>query len=165
MRYSKKIVILILVAASLFYCGSKQNIQFDFEREIADVYFQQWIVGQQLFSSRTNFYIQFKKPLSKEIILEKIHFQNQKVVFDTEDDQTFVAHLSQMARMQDLILDGDSLKEYGNRAPVIIKSKFDLKRNEAVLEYKKGKKTMYYKMVSIKEKPIITYPLKNKPKN
>ena len=42
-------------------------------------------------------------------------------------------------------MDSDSLKEYGNKAPVIEKPKFDLKPNEALLEYKKNNKTRFSK--------------------
>lgn len=161
----KKLVFLILIACNLSFCVSKQHNQMDFPQEIADAYFQEWIGGQVPSGRGVDFYIKFKKPLPKDIVLENIYFQNQKTVLETEDNQSFVAHFYQLATKHDLILDSDPLKEYGNKAPVITKPKFDLKRNEAVIEYKKANKIFYYKMLSVKEKPIIAYPSENKPKN
>lgn len=161
----KKLVFLVLIACNLSFCVSKQHNQMDFPQEIADAYFQEWIGGQVPSGKGVNFYIKFKKPLPKDIVLQSIYFQNQKTVLETEDNQSFVAHFYQLATKHDLILDSDPLKEYGNKAPVITKPKFDLKRNEAVIEYKKANKIFYYKMLSVKEKPIIAYPSKNKPKN
>jgi hypothetical protein len=66
---------------------------------------------------------------------------------------------------QDLILDSDLLKEYGNKLPVIAKPRFDLQSNEAVLEYRKKNKTFFYTIEAIKERPMIANPSGIKPKN
>lgn len=165
MKLFIKYFFLALTVFSFSFCASKQNTQMDFPQEIAAVYFQKWIGGQEQSGSGTDFYIEFKKPLAKEIILEKIYFQNQEAKPESRDNQTFVAHFYQKTAQHDLILDSDPLKEYGNKAPVIVKPMFDLKPTEAVLEYKKNSKTFYFKIISIKEKPIIAYPSRNKPKN
>jgi hypothetical protein len=143
----------------------KQEFQMEFPQEIKSVYFQKWIGGQEGTRSGMDFYIEFKKPLSKEIKLGKIYFRNQESNLEEVTKNTFVVHFYQKNRIPDLIMDSDSLKEYGNKAPVIIKSKFDLKPNEAVLEYKKMDQTLFFKIVNPKEKPMIAYPSINKPKN
>lgn len=161
----KKIVILILMAISLSFCVSKQRNQMEFQEEITDVYFQE-VVGDELDSgSEIHFYIEFRKPLAKKIVLKKIYFNNLEASFKTEDNQHFVAHLYRLTTELDLILDRDSLKEYGNSAPLMVKAKFDLKENEAVLEYQRYNQTFFDTIKSIKEKPIIPSPSGIKPKN
>jgi hypothetical protein len=60
----------------------------------------------------------------------------------------------QSNKKEDLIMDKNPAKEYGNKAPVVSKSKFDLKSNEAILEYKKDSKTLFYKILNVQEKPL-----------
>ncbi|MFV5687411.1 hypothetical protein ACM55M_02155 [Flavobacterium sp. ZT3R25] len=141
----------------------KQELQTEFPQEIKSVYFQKWIGGEK--GSGIDFYIEFKKSLSKEIKLEKIIFRNLETNLKELSKNTFVAHFYQKNINQDLILDSDSKKEYGNKAPIIIKSKFDLKPNEALLEYTKNNKTLFFKIMNAKENPTIAYPSINKPKN
>lgn len=143
----------------------KQELQTEFPQEMKSVYFQKWIGGQEGTGSGMVFYIELKERLSKEIKLEKIYFRNQEATLDRVTENTFVAHFHQKNSLPDLILDNDSLKEYGNKAPVILKPKFDLKPNEAVLEYKKMDQSLFFKIVNPKEKPMIAYPSINKPKN
>ncbi len=158
MKPYKKIIFFFIIAISFTFCAMKQEFQTEFPQEIKSVYFQKWIGGQEETGSATDFYIEFKKPLSKEIKLDKIYFRNQETNFEEVTKNTFVAHFPPKNIIPDLILDSDSLKEYGNKAPVIIKPKFDLKPNEAVLEYTKNNKTQFFKISNPKEKPTITHP-------
>ncbi|MFV8374182.1 hypothetical protein [Flavobacterium sp. LB1P71] len=141
----------------------KQELQTEFPQEIKSVYFQKWVDGEE--ANGIDFYIEFKKPLSKEIKLGKIYFRNREMILKEVSKNTFVSHFYQKNINQDLILDSDSLKEYGNKAPVILKPKFDLKPNEALLEYTENKKTLFFKIMNAKENPTIAYPSINKPKN
>ncbi len=75
-----------------------------------------------------------------------------------------MAHLAPKHTNPDLILHKDSLKEYGNQAPIITKSKFVLKPTEALLEYKSNGKSYFFKINNPKEKPMIAYPSVIKPK-
>jgi hypothetical protein len=54
----------------------------------------------------------------------------------------FCLHFYEFPINQDLVLDSNPLKEYGNKAP-IEKLKFDLQFNEAVLEYSNHNKLFY----------------------
>jgi hypothetical protein len=67
-------------------------------------------------------------------------------------DIKYVAHFLQTAMLRDFILDSDSKKEYGNRAPIIVKPKFELNNDEAVLEYQKNNKILFLKLTGINEK-------------
>jgi hypothetical protein len=152
----KKIFILI-IPFSLFFCASKQKVQATFPQEIETVYFQKWIGGQEQTGSGTNFHIIFKKALSKEIQLNKIYFQNQEATFDQENEATFVAHFYQQPK-NDIILDVDPKKEIGNKPPKILKPKYNLKPNEAIVEYTKNNKKSLFKIKNIKERELIAYP-------
>ncbi|CAM2854400.1 hypothetical protein [Flavobacterium frigoris] len=165
MGYNKKIWVLILLAGSLSFCASKQENKIDFPQEIAAAYFQKINTGDSQARAGNDFYIEFDKPLKKGMALDKVYFRNQVAILEKENDSVFVAHFYEAPTNQDIILDSNPLKEYGNAAPVIVKPKFDLKPNEAILQYKKKNKTAYYKITSVKEKPIILYPSGIKPKN
>ena len=152
MKGYKTIVPLFIIAISLTFCAMKQELQTKFPREIQSVFYQKWKDGTE--SGGNHFYIELKKPLAANIILEKIYFHNQESPVEEITKTTFVAHFYQSNQKEDLILDIDPAKEYGNKAPVIQKSKFDLKSNEAVLEYKKDNKTHFFKIANVIEKPL-----------
>jgi hypothetical protein len=130
----------------------KQELQTEFPQEIQSAFYQKMKDGTD--SGGTHFYIEFKKPFAANIKLKKIYFHNQESSFEEITKNTFVAHFYQINKKEDLILDIDPAKEYGNKVPVIQKSKFDLKRNEAVLEYKKDNKTQFFKITNLIEKPL-----------
>ncbi|PKH66727.1 hypothetical protein CXF59_12455 [Flavobacterium sp. ALD4] len=165
MGYIKKIVVLILMTGSLSFCASKQNSQMDFPQKIAAAYFQKINTGGGQVGTGNDFYIEFEKPLKKGITLNKVYFRNQVAVLEEENDRVFVARFYDVPTKQDLILDSDSLKEYGNKAPVIAKPKFDLQPTEAVLEYRKKNETFFYTIEAIKERPMIANRSEIKPKN
>lgn len=130
----------------------KQEFQTEFPQEIQSVFYHKEKNGME--SSVINFYIEFKNPLSANIKLEKIYFHNQESPVQEITPKDFKSTFLQSNKKEDLIMDKNPAKEYGNRAPVIEKSKFDLKPNEAVLEYKQDNKTQFFKITNLKEKPL-----------
>ncbi len=130
----------------------KQEFQTEFPQEIQSVYYR--IKNNDAESSVINFYIEFKNPLSDNIKLEKIFFHKQESAIQEITPKVFESSFLQSNKIEDLILDIDPAKEYGNRAPIIQKSKFDLKPNEAILEYKKEGKTLFFKISNVLEKPL-----------
>lgn len=165
MSYIYRVLVLILSACSLTFCALKQNNEMDFPQEITATYYQKINSNQGNTAVAFDFYIVLDKPLEQEIILDKIYFKNQKAVFKKVNNRTFVAHFYQGAANQDLILDSDSTKEYGNKAPVIKKPNVELEPTEAVLEYRNKEKTFFYKINGVKERPMIPNPSGIKPKN
>ena len=165
MKRYKRILLFFILTISFTFCAMKQELQAEFPQEIKSVYFKKWTGGQGGTGSGIHFYIEFKNPLSKEIKLEKIYFRNQESKLEQVSKNTFVTHFPQKNINPDFILDSDPLKEYGNKAPVIIKPKFDLKPNEALLEYTINDKTLFFKIINPKENPTIANPSMNKPKN
>ena len=152
MKGYKTIILLFIIAINLTFCAMKQEFQTEFPQEIKSVFYQKWKDGKE--SSGTNFYIEFKTPLVANIKLEKIYFQNQESAIKGITKNTFTARFYNENKKEDLILHKDPSREYGNKAPVIQKTKFDLKPNEAILEYKKDSKTLFYKLSNIPEKPL-----------
>lgn len=154
-RYIKAIF-FFFITLSFNFCAMKQEFQTEFPQEITAVYFQKWVLGQDRTIRGIDFFVEFKKPLPKNITLVKMHFRHQVAPIEEVNKSKFLTHFFQINKMQDLIMDSDSLKEYGNKAPVIVKHKFDLKSNEAVLEYMENNKTQFFKIINPEEKPMIT---------
>ncbi|MFV8365532.1 hypothetical protein [Flavobacterium sp. XS1P27] len=152
MKGYKTIVLLFIIAISLTFCAMKQEFQTDFPQEIQSAFYQKMKDG--IDSGGTYFYIEFKKPLAANIKLEKIYFLNQESTIKGIDKNTFTARFYKENEKKDFILHKDASKEYGNKAPVIQKTKFDLNPNEAVLEYKKDDKTQFFKITNLIEKPL-----------
>jgi hypothetical protein len=165
MGYIKQIVVLILTAGSLSFCASKQNISMDFPQEIAAVYFQKTNAEEDQVRTVGDLYIKFDKPLDIGIRLNKIYFRNQVAVLVKVNDRNFVSRFYEFPMNQDLVLDSNPLKEYGNKPPAIEKLKFDLQFTEAVLEYSNHNKTFFYKIKDVEERLMIADPSEIKPKN
>jgi hypothetical protein len=151
MKISLQILFFLLIVISLVYCAPKEEMKTRFPQKIKSVYFQSK-------GSGTIFYIELETPLSEDIQLVKIYFQNQEANFEQSTKNTFVAHLAPKYTNPDLILHKNSRKEYGNQAPIIAKPKFVLKPTEALLEYKSNGKSYFFKIDNPKEKPMIAYP-------
>ncbi|RTY88244.1 hypothetical protein [Flavobacterium sp. RSP15] len=152
MKGYKTIFFSAITAISLTFCAMKHELQTEFPQEIQSVFYQKVKKGTE--SSVINFYIEFKKPLANNIKLEKIYFHNEESPVSEITKNTFVSHFYQSNKKEDLILNRNPAKEYGNKAPVVQKSKFDLKFNEVVLEYTKDGKTLFYKISNVLEKPL-----------
>ncbi|RYJ53223.1 hypothetical protein DR871_004015 [Flavobacterium petrolei] len=152
MKGYKKISFVLITAISLTFCAMKHELQTEFPQEIQSVFYQKVKKGTE--SSVINFYIEFKKPLAANIKLEKIYFHNQESLVQEITPKDFKSSFLQSIKKEDLIMDKNPAKEYGNKAPVVHKSKFDLKSNEAVLEYTKNGKTLFYKISNVLEKPL-----------
>lgn len=152
MKSYKKIVFFLFIGISLSFCASQEGIQSRFPQEFASVYFQKWVGGRRETGGGIHFHMEFKKPLSKSIQLEKVYFHNLVANVERENEKHFTANFIQKPVDPDLILEYDDIKT------PIQKPKFDLKPNEAMLEYKKKNKTMFFKIRNIKEIPMIAYP-------
>ena len=152
MKGYKTIVLLFIIAISLTFCAMKKEFQTEFPQEIQSAFYQKMKDG--IDSGGTYFYIEFKKPLAANIKLEKIYFLNQESAVQEITPKDFESTFLQSNKKEDLIMDKNPAKEYGNKAPVIQKTKFDLKPNEAVLEYKKDDETQFFKITNLIEKPL-----------
>lgn len=153
MKAYKIIIGFLMVTICLSFCASKEGFQNKFPQEFASVYSEHWTGGVRGAGGGIHFHMEFKKPLSSDILLEKVYFQNLEAEVERQSQTVFVANFTIPYIDPDLISEDDN-----NQASSIDKPKFDLKENEAVLEYKKNNKTMFFKIINIKEKPMIAYP-------
>ncbi len=124
----------------LFGCSSNEVFQTQFPIPISDYFYE--TKGNQ-----TQFIIQFQAPLPKEVKLQKVYFRSQTAAIQLTSNQTAKAIFFK----PDLILDSNPEKEYGNQSPTI-KSRFNLKPTEAVLEFTQNGKIKHYKFLDVTEK-------------
>lgn len=135
----KKLICLLLLI--LVSCASSEAFQPQFPVPISDYFYEN--KGNQ-----THFIIEFKQAIPDEIKLEKLYFRNQakaiKMISSQKAETIFTK--------PDLILDADSKEESTNKVPNVSKTRFQLKTNEAVLEYRHKGKTNYYLFSNVVEK-------------
>lgn len=162
MRLFIKSILALVTLFSFLNCSSKKETNTKKASDIESVYFQKWLGGQELSGTGTNFHLKFKKPLDQDVYLAKVYFQNHEAFFDKENETTFIARFYTKSPNQDLIMDGDSTKEFGNTVPddkrVNPDFPFNLKPTEAILEFHNKNKIEQLKIVNIKEKELIAYP-------
>ena len=146
MKHTKTIFFLFALQFLCAFCTSKEGFQQKFPQEISTISFEKWMGGRQEAGSGTTIRIELKKPLSKNAHLEKIYFQGFETQIVQENETTFKASFYFNAI-------------YRNPNSSNFDSKnFNLKQNEAVIEYQKNNKTFFYKCRNIKEIPMIAYP-------
>lgn len=158
MKTFNNAVLFLIMVICLTFCASKEALQTHFPQQIKTAYFQKGIAEKKDSGQGIHFYIEFKKPLSKELKLQKIYFRNQVTKIVKINPRLYKAIFFPIPISKDLILDSDAHKEYGNEAPVIAKSKFDLKPDEAMLEYTSNDTLNYFKLTRVKEREMISHP-------
>lgn len=142
--YSKQFLLIALFNIFTF-CGTKQNLKATFPQEIASISFEKWTGGRRETGSGTTITIEFIKPLQKNIHLHKVYFQNQETEVLQENETKFKANFHSYAvYRENPSSDSDS-------------KNFNLKDNEAVIEYHYKNKTCFYKCSNVKEIPMIMY--------
>ena len=151
MKHLMKGFLGLAIVFCLSFCASKAQNAKAFPQEFKSVYYQKWIGGQALTGSGTNFFIEFKKPLSKEIKPQKIYFQNQEAVCQQLNDTIVAAYFYQKP-----IKEGEITPKQ--------KIKYTLLSSEAVIEYALKGKNLFFKIVTIEEKELIAYP-STRPRN
>ena len=144
--------LLLLLTISLTFCAMKQELQTTFPQEIHTVFYQKEKLEKR--NEGIHFYIEFKKPLNKSIALKKIYFLHYQGSVQEITPQNYKVALVTSDTINDLIMDINPTKEYGNKAPIMAKARFDIKPTEAVLEYKLKNKTYYFKISNVFEKPL-----------
>lgn len=160
MKSSIKISPLLLLVVSLFSCASKPEYQSDFPQEIAKVYFQKTTKEPEKPVTEIRLYVEFSKPLVNDIQLQKIYFQNQQAKPVALDSKRYSAVFFKKEGTQDLIMDAEATKEYGNKPPVVSKPKFKLQPDEAMIEYTRNNTIHFAKITNIKEREMISSPPK-----
>lgn len=147
-RIVKKHVLQLLVLSALVllpFCASKKNYKKNFPQEIVSMSFEKWNGGREELGSGATIFIDLKKPLQKNIHLKKIYFQNQESAI-TKDNETRYSSNFHSNTVHNKFHSSD-----------VISKNFELKDNEAVIEYQKHNKIYFLKCINIKETPMIMY--------
>ncbi|WP_338376080.1 hypothetical protein [uncultured Flavobacterium sp.] len=151
-------ILVVLILFSLVSCSSSKEISPNLTDNIESVYYQKWIAGVQGGGSGINFHVNLNLPLKDNVKLEKVQFDTYEVAFEKISETEYVAKIN--SHQNDLILDENPKKEYGNQAP-----KVSLKSNEANLIFSINGKEVIKNIQKVKEKPMIAYPSMERPKN
>ena len=146
---------IILAIAS---CSSRKEVSESLLENLENVYYQKWVAGVQGGGSEIHFHVIFKEPLNKEQLLEKVQFETYEAIFEKISETKYLAKIN--TDQNDLNLDEDPVKEYGNKAP-----EESLKINEANLYFRIKGKEVIKNLQNVKEKPMIAFPSMNKQKN
>lgn len=151
--------LMALVTISFTQCSSAQKFQESTPFKIGDVYFQKWVAGVDGGSSGVNLFIPTEESSMK---LDSVYFRGKSVKLEVKKDVGILyigRFKSTFNQKQDIILTDEPYGEYGNIVPEIPKKiPFDLKPSECVISYRVNELTQYFKIESIIEKPMISYP-------
>ena len=151
-------ILLTLITFTIVSCSSSKEVSPNLSENIESIYYQKWIAGVQGGGSGINFHVNLNLPLEENIKLEKVQFDVYEVAFEKISETEYVAKIN--THQNDLILDENPQKEYGNEAP-----KVSLKSNEANLIFSINGKEVIKNIQKVKEKPMIAYPSMERPKN
>lgn len=149
----------ILMTLVFISCSSQKEVK-NLPFLTDEVYFQKWIGGQRLTGSGTDFYIRFKEPFSANFKIKKLYFHGRELEVIKRNDSVFTASYSQRPNVDEELKETDGQIE----TPKFVKSKFELKNNEAILEFEQDSKTQFFRITNIKEKELLAYP-SAKPRN
>ena len=140
----KKTVFLFII--NLLSCNASKDLFYAaMPQEIKSITFENWTSGRMESGSGTVFIIEFEKPLRSNVRIEKIFYKNQEteIVQETETKYSASFHSNALYREQ--------------HSSDAASKNFNLKDNEAVIEYQNRNKTYFYKYSNIKEIPMIMY--------
>ena len=154
--------IINLLLVSLFSCSTVKEIKQDTSMmKIQEVYFQKWVAGIQGGGSGIDVYINLEKPLEEGVSLNKIQMKDiETTVIQKIDDLKYVGRFK--TKLNQLNLDANPEKEYGNEAPE--KTKNNLKEGEVRIYFAKNEKEFFKTIANVQEKPMLAYPTM-KPQN
>jgi hypothetical protein len=157
-----KILSILIILLSFAQCGSStlvHNPPFKVEK----AFYNNWVGGQPgVRGIKLEIYLKN----AAEITFDSLFFKNKKTkveVLQKEGRTQLIGHYSTSKRRNsDIIIDIDPKKELQNTLPIINKFPFELKDDEAIISYKKGNKTVFFKIVKIDQIQPIPYPSVNK---
>ena len=145
--------------ASFSQCSSTKKIQNKAPLILGQVYCQAWIAGIEGGGAGLNIFIPTE---NTSIELDSVYFRGKvaKLEVKNQNGTIYIGRfISDFNKKKDLIMSNKPNAEFGNEMPNISKKiPFELKDNECVISYKKGKTTKYFKVDNVVEKDLIPYP-------
>ena len=160
----KKILFVLVCLSTIIGCKTMQNdnnfiSQKELPFKILKANYNTWTGGQPgVAGYHLNVEID-----SKDIKLDSAYFKNLKGSFkklkSDEINSTFTAVFISPKKGPDLILHGDTTKEFGNQPPKIEKKiPFELKENEAIIIFRINEEHYFYKLFNLKKVDHIPFP-------
>lgn len=145
MKKKINLFVVIVIPILFTFCAVKESLKSTFPQEIGSITFEKWSGGRMESGSGATIIIALKKPLQKNVYLQRVYFQNQETEIVQETETIFRANFHSNALYREQLSSNIASKN------------FNLKDNEAVIEYQIHKKTYFYKCSNIKEIPMIMY--------
>ena len=146
-------------------CSSTKTLTLQDEApvDIYEYYYQTWVAGAPGGGSSINFSLALNS-VPNDIILKDLYFMSMKTSLDQGQQAPTVftgIFKTTVNQPNDITMDADPKKEYGNEAPDIKKEviPFDLNNDEAVISYMKDGKEYYYKLIHVEERPTRMAPM------
>lgn len=157
-----KILSILTLLFGFTQCNSSKFVETP-PFKVKKAFYNYWSGGQAGVSGVK---IEIHLENASEIDFDSIYFQKKKTkveVLQKGNNTDLIGHFSTSKSIKrDLILDSDSKKEMQNSLPSLKKFPFELKEDEAILSFKKGKKTVYFKVENVKEVQPAFFPSANK---
>jgi hypothetical protein len=160
-------IVLILLISSIFLSclGAKEIpnlkalvLQEKPSFEVGNVWFQKWVAGMQGGGSGMHLYMTLETNRN-HVVFDSVYFRGLVAKMEVGKIGYIASFKTALNQKEDLVMDGDSNKEYGNKPPKTDNTfPFKLEDHECVLQYTEYGKTMYYKVTSVVEKQTEYYP-------
>lgn len=151
---------LIIISVFIFSCNSnKMVLQENPPFEVAGASFQKWFGGTPEAGKGIHFNLSFSE-ISDEVLIKKIYFRGKEEILkqNPENPNDYLATFIDKPK-EDVVLDSNPVMEMDNPRPSLVSDiPFELKANEAVVQYQKNNKVFYYKIEKITEKDEVAYP-------
>lgn len=154
--------IINLLLVSLLSCSSVKEMKQDTSMiKIQEVYSQKWVAGIQGGGSGIDVYLNLGDSLEEGVSFNRIQIKDiETTVIQKTDDLKYIARFK--TDLNQLNLDENTEKEYGNQAPQ--KKEFKLKEGQVKIYFTKNGQEFYKLIENVQEKPMMAYP-SMKPQN
>lgn len=157
-----KLVSIIVIIVNLSLCRSI-NIEKEPPFQLEKSAYNNWVGGQPGVKG-IQLVIVLKE--NSTIAFDSLFFQERATKVEINmvgKKMLLIGHFnSSNRRKNDLVLDIEATKEIKNSVPEIKKFPFELKEDEAIISYKLGGKTNYFKIKNIEKSKPVFFPRGNK---
>jgi hypothetical protein len=140
-----------IISLLFSHCSSTQKIDAQPPVTIIEAQAQSWVAGVRGGGSGTNVFITF----SDAIAVDSLYYQGKVAKLLPVQDATKVKYIARFSSRKnthdDLVMHSEPSKEYGNSVVGIPPKTFpfELKKDEAMVSYKKGNKKRFFKVTNI----------------
>jgi hypothetical protein len=159
LKQISSLIIILVILVSFSQCSTAQKLQEKPPIGLGETYAQKWVAGVKGGGSGINVFIPVK---DTSVTLDSIYFRGQKeqLEFVKREQALYVGRFrTDLNQSKDLILSSDMKEESKNRLPKLKeKLPFEFNDDECIITYRKGGKTMYYKISNIKMEEPLNYP-------